>query len=72
MAAVAALVVALGSGCIWDIGTLPGHTFSYAEDVNDAGLVVGWSAGSQFAQSTWRPMRWSPGQPMHELPPPAR
>lgn len=62
------VLVAAATGCIWDLGTLPHHTFAYTADVNDAGVIVGESAFDVGSYETVRPFRWAPGQQMQELP----
>jgi uncharacterized membrane protein len=45
-----------------DLGTLPGDTFSFGEDINDAGEIVGISMPVEF--SGLRAVLWENGVPL--------
>jgi len=49
-----------------DLGTLPGHTTSYAVGIDDLGRVVGWSTTSNFPYNG-SPFMWSESTGMIDL-----
>src|SRR5215217_2577748 len=50
-----------------DLGTLHGHTFSWAEGINSAGRVVGWSFAPGSPSGTSRAFLWQRGVGMIDL-----
>lgn len=54
-----AIASALRSSVIVDLGTLPGHDVSRATNINDRGVVVGWSQPAGGGATPRRGFRWT-------------